>query len=87
MLLTFSRHWKTINLTGTAAILEQFGKDFSISCPHHNETLFNESKKKYDLKSARLRYEFITSVDMHNTIMPEMEKQLQWYEKQMDASE
>lgn len=73
-------------LTGTAAILEQFGKEFSIPCPHHYEIPFNKLEKKYDLKSARLQYEFMRSVDVHNTEMQEMEKQLRSYEKQIDAS-
>ncbi|CAB4029704.1 Hypothetical predicted protein [Paramuricea clavata] len=73
-------------LTGTAAILEQFGKEFSIPCPDHYEIPFNKLEKKYDLKSARLQYEFMRSVDVHNTEMQEMEKQLRLYEKQIDAS-
>ncbi len=73
-------------LTGTAAILEQFGEEFSIPSPHHYAIPFNKSEKKYDLKSARLQYEFMRSVDVHNTEMQEMEKQLRSYEKQIDAS-
>ncbi len=63
-------------LTGTAAILEQFGEEFSIPCPHHYAIPINKSEKKYDLKSARLQYEFMKSFDVHNTEMQGMERQL-----------
>jgi hypothetical protein len=43
-------------------------------------------KRNYDLKSAPQQYEFMRSVDVHNTEMQEMEKQLRSYEKQIDAS-
>ena len=37
-------------LIGIAAILEQFGKEFSIPCHHNNEICFD---KKFDLKAKR----------------------------------
>lgn len=73
-------------LTGTAAILEQFGKEFSIPCPHSYEISFNMLDKKFDTMSARMQYEFMRSVHVHNTEMQQIEKELRSYEKQIDAS-
>ena len=47
----------TIN--GTASILEEFGKEFGITCSHDTCFLpFNENTKTFDLKEARSRFEF-----------------------------
>ena len=75
-------------LTGTAAILEEFGKEFSIPCLQINEIPFNKSDKKFDIMAARTQYDFIRSVDIHQTEMSEMEKQLMSMEKDlaMDGS-
>jgi hypothetical protein len=52
-------------LTGTAEILEQFGKEF-------------------DIKFARMQYEFVRSVEIHRTEMLETGKQMRSREKQLD---
>ncbi len=73
-------------LTGTAAILKEFGKEFSIPCPQINEIPFNKSDKKFDIMAVRTQYDFIRSVDIHQTEMSEMEKQLTSMEKDLDGS-
>ena len=73
-------------LTGTAAILEQFGKDFSIPCLHNYDAPFNKNDKKFDINSARMQYEFVKSVELHRTEMLESEKQMRSYEKKVRCS-
>ena len=73
-------------LTGTAAIFEEFGKEFSIPCHQAHEIAFNESDKKFDLKAARARYDFTRSVEMHHKEMSEMEKQLTSLQKGLDGN-
>ena len=71
-------------LTGTAEIVEQFGKEFSIPCPKNYEIPFNQTGKKFDINSARMQYEFVRSVELHRTEMLETEKQMRSREKQLD---
>ena len=73
-------------LTGTAAILEQFGKEFSIPCSHNYEISFNKLDKTFDIMSARMQYEFMRSVDIHSAEMQHMEREMLSYEKHIDTS-
>lgn len=73
-------------LNGTAAILEEFGKEFSIPCPQRNAIPFHKADKKFDLLSARTQYDFIKSVNDHHVEMSEMEKQITSCEKELDGS-
>ena len=53
-----------LTITGTACILEEFGKEFSISCNHDTHFLtFDYSTKTFDLKGARSRFEFLTLLE------------------------
>ena len=72
-------------LTGTASILEEFGKEFSIPCPEINEIPFNKSDKKFDIGAARNQFDFIRSVHTHQAAMLEFAKQLTSLEKELDG--
>mgnify|MGYP002804036238 CR=1 FL=1 len=74
-------------LTGTAAILEQFGEEFSIPCPQNYNVPFDKNGKKFDINCARMQYEFVKSVELHKTKMLETEKQMRSTEKQLDVPE
>ena len=74
-------------LTGTAAILKQFGKDFSIPCLHNYDVYFNKNDKKFYINSARMQYEFVKSIELYRTEMLESEKQMRSYEKQLDVAD
>ena len=73
-------------LTGTAAILEQFRKEFSIPCSHNYEISFNKLDKTFDIMSARMQYEFMRSVDIYSVEMQHMEREMRSYEKHIDTS-
>ena len=74
-------------LTGTAAILEQFGEEFSLPCPQKYNVPFGKNGNKFDINCARMQYEFVKSVELHRTEMLETEKQMRSTEKQLDLSE
>ena len=75
-------------LTGTAAILKQFGEEFSIPCPQkYNVTPFDKNVNKLDINCARMQYEFVKSVELPRTEMLETEKQMRSTENQLDLSE
>lgn len=73
-------------LNGTAAIYEEFGREFSIPCPKTYDIPFNSSAKNFDLVAARTQYEFMRSVEMHRNKMAEIEKQISSMEKGLDGS-
>ena len=52
-------------LNGTAAIFEEFGREFSIPCLQKNTIPFGVISKKFDLLSARTQYDFMKSVNAH----------------------
>ena len=71
-------------ITGTACILEEFGKEFSISCNHDTCFLtFNDNTKTFDLKEARSRFEFLTLLEKHKSEMKELKLQLDKREKKV----
>lgn len=72
-------------LNGTASIFQEFAREFSFPCPRNNEIPFNKSAKKFDLKAARTRFDFMRSVDMHHKQMQDMEKQITSHEKELDG--
>ena len=73
-------------LTGTAAIFEEFGREFSIPCLHASAIPFDRSEKKFDLMSARNQFDFMKSVNAHQIEMLELEKEMRSVEKHMDRS-
>jgi hypothetical protein len=68
-------------LTGTAAIFEEFGREFSIPCLHASAIPFDRSEKKFDLMSARNQFDFMKSVNAHQIEMLELEKEMRSVEK------
>lgn len=74
-------------ITGTASILEEFGKEFDISCDHDTCFLpFNESTKTFDLKEARSRFEFLKLLEKHKVEMNELKLQLERREKGIEGA-
>ena len=72
-------------LTGTAATLDVFSKVFAIPQGQSSRYIeFNNATKEFDLKSARERYHFIKSFQLHQSQMIELEKQLESSEKEID---
>lgn len=72
-------------LTGTAAILDNFAEEFGIYHEKGNEYIeFDKTKKEFDIKSARERYFFMKSLQLHHMQMKELEKQLCSSEKEID---
>ncbi len=70
-------------LHGTAAIFEEFGREFSIPCPHKSTIQFCVIEKKFDLHSARTQYDFMKSVNAHHKEMSDMENMMTSNEKQI----
>ena len=72
-------------LTGTAAILDNFAEEFGIYHEKGNKYIeFDKTKKEFDIKSARERYFFMKSLQLHHMQMKELEKQLCSSEKEID---
>ncbi|XP_028412483.1 uncharacterized protein LOC114535317 [Dendronephthya gigantea] len=68
--------------TGTAAILEEFGKEFDIPCDHAKVYLpFDDRSKTFDLKAAREHHVFISSLHEHKSTMTKTVQQLREAEK------
>ena len=75
-------------LTGTAAIFEEFSKEFKIPSDESSAYLeFDNAKKKFDVKTARERYVFIKSLEKHRVFMTEMERQILTTEKDIENVE
>jgi hypothetical protein len=63
-------------LLGTAALFETFVKELDISCDNLTEYIeFDESKKQFNIKSARERSLFLKSLEEHRIVMKDLEKQ------------
>ncbi|KAK3696834.1 hypothetical protein QZH41_011722 [Actinostola sp. cb2023] len=73
-------------LPGTASILEEFGKEFDISCSHNDEILeFDEKTQSFDLKGARAHFEFMKILHLHRDEMASLEQQICDTTKQLDG--
>ena len=71
--------------TGTAAIIEEFGKEFGVSCQHAKEYLpFDEKGKTFDLAAAREHHRFLASLQAHKSSMVNTVQQLREAEKAFD---
>ena len=74
-------------LTGTAEILEEFGQEFSIPCPHNTGYLpYDVKGNRFDIASARKHFEFMDSIMLHREEMAEFEEAINSTEKQLDES-
>ena len=71
-------------ITGTAAVLEKFGKEFKIPCAHAKVALpFDESKKTFDIEGARKHHEFLYLLQEHKKEMIPLKESLTSIEKQL----
>ena len=71
--------------TGTAAIIEEFGKEFGIPCQHAKEYLpFDEKGKTFDLAAAQEHHRFLASLHAHKSSMVNTVQQLCEAEKAFD---
>ena len=69
-------------LTGTAAILEQFSREFETPCKHANrQFVFNKSSKLYDLAAARKHHEFMIMLFHHRKNSITIDQQIRSTEK------
>ena len=74
-------------ITGTASVLEYFGKDLKIACNHAKMVLpYDEKLKTFDIESARKHHEFLYSLQEHKKDMDELQKQLTSIEKTLDIN-
>ena len=70
---------------GTAAIMEEFGKEFGISCDHAKVYLpFDDRNNEFDLNAAREHHVFISSLHEHKSTMVKTVQQLREAEKAFD---
>ena len=68
--------------TGTAAIVEQFGKEFGVPCEHAKEYLpFDQRSQTFDIEAARRHQDFLASLSSHKKDMMETVRQLTEAEK------
>lgn len=68
--------------TGTAAIIEQFGKEFGVPCDHAKEYLpFDQKSQTFGIEAARRHQEFLASLAEHKKEMTETVQQLTKAEK------
>lgn len=76
-------------LTGTAAVLEEFGKEFNLPCSNDSGMYieFDRTKKEFDIKSARERYVFTKSLEEHRNVMAQMEKQMTSTDKDIEMDD
>ena len=72
--------------TGTAAIIEEFGKEFGVPCEHAKEYLpFDEQNNTFNLELARKHREFLFSLKDHKEEMLETVRILKNAEKAFDS--
>ena len=72
--------------TGTAAILEEFGKEFDIPCGHAKVYLpFDGRNKTFDLKATREHHVFISLLHEHKSTMAKTIQQLREAEKAFEV--
>lgn len=68
--------------TGTAEIVEQFGKEFGVPCEHAKEYLpFDQKSQSFDIEAARRHQDFLASLSNHKKDMMETVRRLTEAEK------
>lgn len=68
--------------TGTAAIIEQFGKEFDVPCDHAKEYMpYDDNSKTFDIAAARSHHQFLASLREHKKEMADTVRQLKEVEK------
>ncbi|KAK3745448.1 hypothetical protein QZH41_016246 [Actinostola sp. cb2023] len=74
-------------LPGTASIMEEFGQEFGIPCNHTVKLLeFDEKNHSFDLKGARIHFEFLKIMHLHRDEMALLEEQMLDASKQLEHS-
>ena len=72
--------------TGTAEIIEEFGKEFGVSCEHAKEYLpFDNTNKVFNIEAAR-KHVFLTLLKEHKKDMAETITLLKNAEKQFELN-
>ena len=72
--------------TGTAAVVEQFGKEFGVPCDHAKEYLpFDQKSQTFDIEATRRHQHFLASLSSHKKDMMETVRQLTEAEKGFDV--
>ena len=75
-------------ITGTASILEEFGKEFQIPCNHSKVVLpYDDKLKTFDINAARKHHEFLYLLQEHKKEMQQLEEQLTTFEKHLADSD
>ena len=68
--------------TGTAAIIEQFGKEFDVPCDHAKEYMpYDDNSKTFDIAAVRSHHQFLASLREHKKEMADTVRQLKEVEK------
>ncbi|CAB4033758.1 Hypothetical predicted protein [Paramuricea clavata] len=71
-------------ITGTASVLEEFGKEFNIPCNHARVVLpYNERMKTFNTDDARKHHEFLYLLQEHKKDMEQLMQQLSNMEKNL----
>ena len=75
-------------ITGTASILEEFGKEFLIPCNHSKVVLpYDDKLKTFDINAARKHHEFLYLLQEHKKEMQQLEEHLSTFEKPLTDSD
>ncbi len=73
--------------TGTAAIIEEFGKEFGVPCEHAKEYLpFDDTNKAFNIEAARKHHLFLASFKEHKKDMAETIRILKNAEKELELN-
>ena len=71
-------------ITGTASVLEEFGKEFNIPCNHARVVLpYDERTKTFNINDARKHHEFLYLLQGHKKDMEQLVQQLSNIEKEL----
>jgi hypothetical protein len=71
-------------ITGTASVLEEFGKEFNIPCNHARVVLpYDERMKTFNIDDARKHHEFLYLLQEHKKDMEQLMQQLSNMEKEL----
>ena len=71
-------------ITGTASVLEEFGKEFNIPCNHARVVLpYDERMKTFNIDDARKHHKFLYLLQEHKKDMEQLMQQLSNMEKEV----
>lgn len=74
-------------VSGTASVLEDFGRQFKVPCVHAKVAMqYNESLEMFGIEAVRKHYEFLYLLQEHKKEMEQLQMQLRNIEKELDDS-